>query len=495
MKKRLKFILILFILIFLCSCQRGLSEIDQLIKKPSMAENILQGTWEIISIQKNTIQNDQKHFEIGEKLYINNRLVAINDEFTMYPNFSAKYVNLKDYFEYKGIQQDNLIMTLPKEVVVLNASQGQMYSRDFIKIDDENMVFTNHSIVYFLKKIDSDVDKTVVNLYEEKMHNIKNLYSSDSTGSKEQCLILGVYEREVGNLPDDNNYNYYTYAVRLDSGKNSRVYKAKDIFYPTVQGFWKLKIEKNLITNLDDKIINYPIHLDKKLKEDQKLLSKYMYNESDTNFRINYVKEPFISLEYKKRQNNYRNTEYAILKYTDIAKFKKLNVNEITGTNSFDNFKNVVNSEINRDMDIQQDYKDIDYTNVGIVRDKSLWRFVSSYYLDIGERLRSKTFNIDMSMEGERLNDLKDKLTLDQIKNKFPNAIDYFESPNSQYVLITNSDEILICNLENGYLISSPIRSIPIENPTQIVMCEWAIGEYAPKWEESFIENNELIKD
>ena len=131
MKKLIKLFIFSIISIILSSCANYNNDaLNELIQIPKQDAPIIKGTWELVEIKSTSYGEETTTTNLGDYLYINKNLVAINNSYAFPPSFNSKYVKLSDYMKNRGIE-------IPKNfkdrnVVVINASQGQLFSRDFI---------------------------------------------------------------------------------------------------------------------------------------------------------------------------------------------------------------------------------------------------------------------------------------------------------------------------------------------------------------------------
>lgn len=495
--KKIRILIFIFLLFVLSSCSSNIEDVATLIDMPTREENFLTGTWKVSKIEKQKSGSDSNRaYDIGDKLYISNDIVAIDEDYTLNPNYSAKYVNLKDYLKSRDFSLFKDIKTNDLKVIVLNASEGQLYSRDFIVFSENEIAFIENSFVYYLSKNSEKVDKKIQDYYISKNKDFRSFEKDDNSKKTDITVLLGTREKvNIDGNPTDQ-YNYYTYAVRLEPNLGARKYKTSNLFFPNKQEFWKLELPVNSATGMHDRITAYPVRLEEEIANNPETKLKYTYMDYKKNIKLNYLQEDRASFEYTNPDDEISMTKYAILKLEQLSQLKPLSINEITGTDNVSNFEDTVMKQINKDFGKvgKKDINEIDPTNVGIVRNQGIWQFETSYQIKADNNIKQKSFPIDMTIEGKKLNEKKRIINWDQIKNKNPQAIDYFESYNNQYIIIQDADEILVYGLKNGVITNTPLISIQTPTSTQIVMCEWAGGEYANKWENAF-KQNELINE
>lgn len=78
------------------------------------------------------------------------------------------------------------------------------------------------------------------------------------------------------------------------------------------------------------------------------------------------------------------------------------------------------------------------------------------------------------------------------IKDKLPQAVDIYTSPNKDLAVIITHNEIQIYTIHNNSLSDLPVGKFPILEGSSVIMAEWAMEDYVRSWEKSFIKNNDI---
>ena len=75
------------------------------------------------------------------------------------------------------------------------------------------------------------------------------------------------------------------------------------------------------------------------------------------------------------------------------------------------------------------------------------------------------------------------------IKDKVPDAVDAFTSPNKDIAVIVCNSKIEIYSILNGKLSDKPItNNISIDTGASVVMAEWGENQYTDTWEKYFLK-------
>lgn len=488
---KLKKISILFLILILTSCSFGRPEdITELIKTPKIQEPILKGTWKVEEIKTTSNNKNPIKIKKGDLLYIDNDLVALNDDYAYPPKFSSKYVDLSSYLQSRSIF-DNLFEK--QDVEVLSASQGELYSKDFIKLSKNKIFMIVDNAIVIFKKIDDVVKRNIVENYAKKASRERTTAENGEKVEEDISILIGVRER-IDNDSSPANYFYYTYCIRIEPGKMARIEKAEHIYFPKKQEFWRLKCELNHQTKKYDNFKAYPVRLEKDMSKKENK-ERYKFLNPNLDLKINFVDEDYISFDYNLVSDKSPVNKYAMVKTDELNSNLLMTIDDYTGNEkSKQVFKNLVYEQINKNFgSVEEGSINYDYTNFGLIRNLGLWQFQSSFHIEKDKALEQKSFPIDIALNENLIDQDNKDISVDKIKNINNQAKDYFELVNGQYVVVQSPDEILFYNIKKGRIDTNPKFSIHLPNPSQIIMFEQGLGSYAEKWEDSFNSDNIIL--
>ena len=214
MKKIFKLIIIFTFAIIFSSCiNANKDDLSDLIQTPKQDNPIIEGTWEVVEVKGNKQEEKTNNIKLGDKLYVNKNLVAINESYAFPPSFNSKYVKLSDYLKNRGIEISKDFKD--RNVIVINASQGQLFSRDLIITVDKYLFLIKDENIISLKKISDKVDAKVLDSYAKLASKERTTTDEGEDIAEDLSLLLGVRER-VDPESDNALYKYYTYLIRIE---------------------------------------------------------------------------------------------------------------------------------------------------------------------------------------------------------------------------------------------------------------------------------------
>ena len=488
MKRTINFLLMLVASLILGACSnQNPEELSELIQAPKLESPVIEGTWQVTKVDNISGKSNLPPPKIGDRLYINQELVAINNEYAYHPTFSSKFVNLNDYIKNRGFEISNVDVT--ENVVVINASEGQFFSRDFIKRSDDEMFFIADDNLVYLSKISSTVDKEVIGQYRTLAKEERIEPAINDQVNEDIALLLGVRER-YDFISGDQEYNYASYLIRITEDEKVHWMKAPDIFVRRQDEFWKVRSPKNAVSGKYVSIEAFPARLDSQMEE-QKNISRYSFRDFDMNIRLNFVDKDYISFSYTRDLFNNTISKYGLLETNDLEDNRLINIDEYTGeNNATEQFEDMVSNEVtNKVPDV--DFKDviIDNKNFGLVRDAGAWTIQTSIYTDDMQVRTSSQLPIRNHLEDKN----KSSITRDQIRNINSQFKDYHILNNGNYIVIQTQDEILIHRISHDLIEKHPFYSIATPQPTGFISIDQQSGSNAQTLENAFKNNNIVI--
>lgn len=493
MKKLIKLFIFSIISIILSSCANYNNDaLNDLIQTPKQDAPIIEGTWKVVEIKSTSYGEETTATNLGDYLYINKNLVAINNSYAFPPSFNSKYVKLSDNMKNRGIEIPKRFKD--RNVVVINASQGQLFSRDFIVTDDNYLFFIKDDNIISCKRIDDKVDPKIQDSYAKLASKERTTTTEGEEIAEDLSLLLGVRERIDPNS-EDALYKYYTYLIRIEDDDSIKYQKAEDIFIKNQDEYWQITLDLNNITNLYDEIKAYPIKI--KDKDDSEVLLKnYTFNDINLNMRLNFVSNGFISIDYTDTNDENPVRKYALMDTNNIADNKFMSLQEFTGEDQSDSiFREKIKEEINNTFQ-KTNFDDfsVDNTNFGIVRNQGIWEFQSSISMGSGDEFMQNFFNFDIAIGDSMLNPNNSIITRDQVYNINTQFKDYLVMANQRYVLIQTPDEILIHRIKDGIIEKAPVYAIATRMPATVISIDQFLGSNAIDVEKAFEKYNTIIE-
>ena len=476
MKRKIKVCLCFVFMVILTACYNSTpEEASDLILTPESSAPILEGTWQVTKVDKVSEKSSDNHPEIGDRLYINKNIVAINSEYAFPPVFTSKYVNLNDYIKNRGFSFNNIDQE--ESVVVINASQGQFFARDFVKRSDDEIFYIADDNLVYLKKVSNDVDTKIIDEYTNIATKDRIKQDNSEDVRDEIALLLGVRER-IDTVDGKQDYDYYSYLLKISKDGKINYMKAQDVFLRGQDEYWKVRSRKNKVSGLYDNIEAFPVRIESDMDK-QENKERYSFKDFDMNMKLTYVGFDYISFAYSRLLFDNTIVKYGVVETGDLDDNLLLNIDEFTGekdaSSQFETM--VLNEATTKISDINTEDIVIDDTNFGMVRDTGNWIMQSSIYTDESQQRTASQIPIRTPIDD--INMVETTITRDQIRNINSQFKDYFVVGDSNFIVIQTADEILFHRTDDGYIEEEPYYSISTPNPTAFVSIDLQSGQNA----------------
>lgn len=422
------------------------NDISFYIKEPTSNNLQIEGKWILEDVKELGITDKVFNSDDFKNIYISNNFVKFGKYYTEFPKFKFRYVNLDKYFSFKGIIENNLKSSDKNENIVVTVDDGDFFYQEFVKLDDEHIVVIMGKRYLTYKLESKTFDKESIDKNDLQVKIGRSITSDEI----DTTLLIG--------LKDTSTLSYNTIIFRKEFEKNPVIKKTKGIFLNKNNSFF---LVDNVVDN-NGKQKGIYISSDY-LRADDKMI--------ETNGNINYIGENYLSLEVLDKNNGQK--KYELYSNENLKKDEKISIVELAGqvgkVSYYDSLRKI------RDYSLDNFFEDID--NIGVYRKNYNWKFKSVYNNNSSDKLSSTEFDLDIIPLLPIFENYTNKIHANIIKNRVPDFIDYFISPNGNLACVLNSHNFYIFNIENKQLSTNPISTFEIPAKSEVVMFQWKTNE------------------
>lgn len=384
--------------------------------------------------------------------------------------YKIKLVDMSEYLLYGYKIQNNI--NKGREVEVVSVLSGGNFLYDFIKVDSENIMVIYNNKLYRLKKTNDESFN--ISSWKRSIPNLKKYEQN----FKDTALYFSIRHE------DEEKTVYKTYYIGVSNGEINEIYCTNDIFLPRKSGFWRISMD-------DYKIKVENISKGQEKVESRKEKIEVMHVNEMNKIKIDYVGNDYMALEEK--QGN-----VDVLKIVPVdnpMQNKGVNISDLLGQEYKSLFEDV-RKKILKDIRGTVLREDLKYENIGLMRKNGgFWikgrvNYQTDYttsYIDFNTGFIPPKKMVAYDNLCVQMKDIKDRV---------PQAIDAYTSPNKDIAVIVLPKAVEFYKLKNLRLVDK-VGEIKLHNQDKIIMVEWSTGNYANLWRESFIKNNsvEIIKE
>lgn len=470
MYKKIKLIgLLLAMTLVLSSCSTDNFQPENRILAPTNENPPLDGIWTLnrqIQMPYNYKETDE-NFE--EEAVFHKDAVIIGDEYIQSPSYKTRNVSMEDYFLYNyRVKPIELGITNSKARIVTIFSDDKFFY-ELIKLSDEEFLIYKNDLIYLFRKTDEKIKEEKISNYMEEDLKIARALNPAKVERTSSGLLLGLKKEVFTEEGEDPLWEYRTLWIRFNDGKLSSVYEKDNIFLPRKKGFWEISSSRKQYGRRLEDIIDIRnisvFSTEENLRQETfRLLVKEEVEESISR-EILFVGNDYISIEEKDLQGQKFLKVYPI---DYISQEESIRLSDII------------------DEGLAKTYDDTD--NFGLFRRNGYWILKGREFSKIDGEDHQSDYNI-------RIIPPKELVSYDelwpgwiQIKDKNPKAVDAYASPNKDIVAIVELSNIKFYPVEDGIIFRDEIARIELDRE-EIVMAEWATGNYTNTWEKEIIEN------
>lgn len=492
-----------FLLIMLSGCTMTASDDADRIGRPSNNAMALEGTWKIdayVGGNNNTgsAQTDSADPVIGEKMGFSSLTMVFRGNYWNDVSFKVKRVNISEYFLHKNYNAENGLNVNDDEALVFTAYSQDKFLYEFVRISDDTMVVSIDDQYYRLKKV------------SDKFSGIGNALAGSSALPAEvdrraqsqivrSGLLMGI-RTPVKTEDGIGDYAYNTYWISGINGYFQPILSAKDIYLPRMDGFWKLRVDKRMGAEGTEDILSASM-ISKRGDQPQAILAENYSRRLESKLRsaIVYVGNDYVCVENTVLDSG-ENTTSAAFKKTirtlpvdNLSNIDGIKISDMAGENGtmamesavFELFKGFGNNvAVNLDETTLQE-------SFALYRKTGHWFFKGRLNLASSDLLPYMDFNLNLIPPANMVAYDMLQVPWTAIKDRVPQAVDVYTSPNKDIAVVLTRGEILLYSINGKDLAAQPSLKFPLAEGSSVVMAEWAVGDYVQSWEKSFVKNNE----
>ncbi|MDG2861017.1 hypothetical protein P7M27_25545, partial [Vibrio parahaemolyticus] len=250
---------------------------------------------------------------------------------------------------------------------------------EFIKLDDENMIYYLDNAFYKLTLVDKDIKLEEIERYIEIERAINMPLQSMKSEELSSGVLLGIKIQKFDEDKKIIDWDYETIWINMQNKELEGLFKVDKLLVPRKNGFWE--IEQNRVYANDsiyDKIIAKPISTNESsnILYTTKSLNDEEMHVASSNFQkrkpsilknILFVGNDYISIENIDIERDDRKTlqVYAI---DNLEDEKPIRLSDLIGENGTNLFNEGARNSVNFEKAIT-----VNEENFGLVRRNGYW--------------------------------------------------------------------------------------------------------------------------
>ncbi|WP_029450977.1 hypothetical protein [Clostridium algidicarnis] len=457
------------------------------IISPENKDLMIKGKWYIDDykiMRQGKVKNHKLNKYLNTYIQIDNNFLYVGGD--VYEDVKYKYrrVNTHNYFfnhseiNPKGLGIDK------DELEVISASLEGKVLYEYIKYDENKLMFFSDGICYFASKRSNLIDKDVRQSYS---NNTMGEETQDIDKNKRSGVMIGLRsQRNQSENGDINESGYRTLWISSTDKSDIKIKEKPNVIFPRISGFWELGVKKDLVNGYENETVYVKTY---GYKED-KYIRDY-FKDADNNIyrNVNFISNDYIALESIKNDKNKSivSDEYVVLPLDNIQQEKGLKIVDIEGAEGKvvqeKSFKSAIESNKDLKSKLETNLNEESFT---VVRKNGHWAFKGRAKPKSNDEKLFLDYDIKI-LPSKRLIVYDElKVPWNKIKERMPEALDAYTSPNSDIAILISKNSLFVYSIENGELGERPLKKVKLNEEESVIMAEWALDEFVYKWDKVF---------
>ena len=390
------------------------------------------------------------------------------------PSYKIKRVNTSDYLMTKYIPVSDIPDIKSQEVDVITLYAAANFLGELMKIDDTSMIFFVQDKELLLKKISDRTDITP----GASDADAQDLDQSGREGTS--GVLLGL------RISSGSGYTYRTFWIAADHRKLHPVLTADQLFFPRTSGFWELRVSDASVGGKTDNVLTARNVAAKTPETNGPAKEKSDPVLIDPAVRvIDYIGNDYVAIEKKAGGRN----QLRVLPVDKLLPPTEIKISDFLrdkGLTAYLSAREQVIADLKKEGITSID-RDEAGENFGLVRKNGHWFLTGRINYRNDGVLAQKDFDLKIIPPANLIAYDTLALSWHNIKDRVPDALDAFTSPNKDVALVKTKNKLTVYMIGAEQLAEDPLAEIDLREGETIVMAEWATGSYVDSWEKSFL--------
>ena len=480
--KGIVLILGLMLTFILTGCDFGMDDVRASVVMPESSGVSIEGQYvykEVINLEEGKFVDETNFRNFSAEFTLGSARIGL--EKVEIPKYISKLVNTFDYFleKYRVNPTRLLISSGHMEVISISTSDRSFY--EVFKLYDDNIAVIKGNNLIKLERASLKGQ-----VPEEDMEaDEAGLFGASEEALVNETLvepIAGVLIGLRGERDELSHESTYRTLWITNDGEIQEVYEIDDILFPRKE-FWKLQVVSDEVEGeVKERLNIYAITG----------TPSNVVETLDYNFPAAYVDVEFVGNNYvsiymaddheEMHEEMKKGITVTVDNYNNYAPVNILAVDPEEGETAF---MNSLDQFLQKDEALEgvSVEKEAFLRNFTLRRHHGYWMMESRYLHDVdGEET---LYKVPIALKPTKSLVAYDDLTVSwaKIKERVPQAIDAFNAPGNSFLLVRTPKYLMMYSIAGiDDIGEEPLQSVEIKEEEDIIMAEWARGEFVKRW-------------
>lgn len=493
MKKIIGFWMIFLInLLLLQGCAGIQADMGEIIVPPQNKMMPIKGTWKIEKLQRIGGEDGESNDLLGKRAVFSEEIALLGDEVCGKPEYKIKNVNTKNYFLYAYQMDYKDLGILDKRINVFSITSNGKHFYDLIQAGDQQLIGYKDHVFFYLKRISHKADVIMggKNRDQESISKKENMAGEPNLLRSGVLLGLRATGEKQEGIPEDS------YRTLWIASKNRTLYPIEEmpyLFVPRKSGFWIAGIERRKEGEyIRDYLFAYPFGRKTEKKAGREVEGKgelggVSKGQGNLFKSIRFVGNDYAAVECWEslKQGEKGPGSLQVVPMDHIEKDIGIHISEIAGEEG----KNILinsaqaylsNLDSSEGGKLENLIREDHFT---LARRNGHWIMKGRLYFRAPQSPDTFVeYSINMIPPAKIVNYDELHVSWNKIKEKVPEALDAYTSPNKDLAIVITQNTLYVYELRNGDLWGKYLDKIKLLEGETVVMAEWATGNYMEKW-------------
>lgn len=503
MKRSYAYLILLLIVLFAAGCADGARDSADKISSPQNWRIPVAGTWEVAGVIESGVLKleelpkawSEKSFQFSEDYAL------LGGNLLEKPRYKIKRVNKEEFLLYGHKSLPKELDTADKELDVITVTDKDKFLCEIIRVSSAALILEIDNCSLYLKKVSDQVSRRSDLKYQEITGSF-DLGAESGNEAPKTGVLVGFCSSAPGpQKKADQAYNYRTLWIAATDKQLHPILHTQGIFFPRRSGFWRMEAKRTADKEyLEDFIIAHPVAKEEKkaktAKESKTAKTVISVEPGKSEKKtgsitrcIRYVGNDYVSIESKNAAT--AKSILQVLPIDSLPGIKAVKIVDLSGEAggaAMEAGKRKTIEELEADGGSLAGDREQD-DSFGLERKMGHWFFKGRINYRKDNKTRFADYSINVIPPAELI--FYDELSVlwTAVKDRVPEAVDVFTSPNKDIALVITRAELIVFGISNGRLENQPLGKVSLKTGETVVMAEWAIGSYVEAWENSFIDH------